>query len=82
MSVKNLLMTQTAGCISLHEVLTRMNKIDGATYQEAATALHRLLSAENEESRPSWHVCEYLYGKRMASNVDEKDAWECLRQAV
>lgn len=82
MGVKDLLKSQTAGYISLHDVLTRMTRIDGSTYQEAATALHRVLWEEDEKSRPVWHVCETLYGKRIATNLEEKKAWECLRQAA
>lgn len=82
MSVKNLLAKQEAGFISLHEVLTKMTQIDGANYQEAATLLHRLLWANDEELRPQWHECDNLYGKRRASDHQAKAAWECLRQAA
>jgi len=83
MSVKDLLATQQAGFISLHEVLTRMTQVDGATYQEAATLLHRLLWAEDENARPRWYEYSPLYGKRVASDTAQaKAAWECLRQAA
>lgn len=82
MSVRNLLAIQQAGFISLHDVLTRMTQADGATYQEAATLLHRLLWAEDENIRPRWHEYSTLYGKQLASNRGEAAAWGCLRQAV
>ncbi|GAB1394782.1 hypothetical protein MASR1M60_29460 [Rhodocyclaceae bacterium] len=82
MSVKNLLAEQAAGFISLHDVLNRMTQVDGASYQEAATLLHRLLWAENEDARPRWHEYSTLYGKRLASDQQAKAAWECLRQAA
>lgn len=82
MSVKNLLVEQAAGFVSLHDVLTRMTQIDGANYQEAAILLHRLLWAEDEKLRPSWYEYSALFGKRMISGSHDKAAWECLRQAA
>ena len=82
MNVKNLLATQQAGFISLHEVLTRMTQADGATHQEAAMLLHRLLWAEDESVRPRWHEYSTLYGKRVASDKQGTASWECLRQAA
>jgi hypothetical protein len=82
MNVRNLLATQQAGFVSLHEVLTRMTQIDGASYQEAATLLHRLLRAEDEHFRPRWYECTTLYGKRLASDTQGTASWECLRQAA
>ena len=82
MSVKHFLKEQEAGFISLHDVLTRMTQIDGATYQDAAILLYRLLSAEDEDSRPPWHECNALYGNRVASDRRAKAAWECLKQAA
>lgn len=82
MSIKNLLVKQQAGFISLHEVLTRMTQADGATYQEAATLLHRLLWAEDENIRPRWYEYTTLYGKRLASDKQGTASWECLRQAA
>lgn len=80
MSVKNLLAEQAAGFVSLHEVLTRMTQVDGATYQEAATLLHRLLWAADEISQPNWFEFSLLYGKCVTGRSDT--GWECLRQAV
>lgn len=82
MSVKNLLAEQAAGFVSLHEVLTRMTQVDGASYQEAAILLHRLLWAEDEKLRPSWYEYTTLYGRRVAGGSQGKAAWECLRQAA
>jgi hypothetical protein len=81
MSVKKLLAKQKAGFISLHEVLTRMTRIDGASYEEAATLLHQLLFTDDPD-RPAWFVCDKLHGKHMASDRQENVAWNCLRKAV
>ncbi len=83
MSVKSLLSKQDAGFISLHEVLTRMTKVgDGATYQQAAMALFRLMMAEEKASVPKWFVIDNLNGKRYTNGLHEKLANECLRQAA
>lgn len=82
MGVKAFLASQDANFISLHEVITRMMGTDDSSYQEAAAALHRLLWAEDEESRPRWKVQDALYGTRYSSNIDQDYAWTCLRHAV
>jgi hypothetical protein len=80
MSVKKLLEQQAVGYITLHEVLTRMTKIDGATYQEAATVLHRALwSTDRLIDRPGWYVCDKLRGRIKATNREEGTAWDCLK---
>ncbi len=54
MSVKKLLAKQEAGFMSLHDVLTEMTKIDDASYQQAATALHRLIMKNPIDAAPTW----------------------------
>jgi hypothetical protein len=78
-SVQDLLRRQEEGFISLHDVLTRMAELDGSSYQDAAIALHRLLSATDEDQRPGWYECTSLNGKRSVSNKDAVNAWEALR---
>lgn len=80
MSVKRLLESQAVGYITLHDVLTRMTRIDGATYQEAATALHRALwGVDDSRDRPDWYRCDVLHGKVRATNREETSAWACLK---
>jgi hypothetical protein len=80
MSVKRMLAKRDAGFISLHEVLTRMTKVDGATYQDAAKALFRAML--DEEEAPSikwkWRVISNLLGKEIASGKEEARAVELL----
>lgn len=82
MSVKKLLAQQEAGFISLHDVLTRMTEKDGASYQEAATVLYRLIATYPEEWLFMWWTKTALHGVRQATNRDELDAMACLRQAA
>jgi hypothetical protein len=82
MSVKKLLAQQEAGFISLHDVLTRMAEIDGASYQQAATVLHRLIAADPDKWLFMWWTKTALHGVRQATNRDESDALACLRQAA
>lgn len=82
MSVKKLLEKQEADFISLHDVLTSMTKIDGASYQQAATVLHRLITENPDEWLFMWQTKTALHGVRQATNRDDLDAMACLRQAA
>ena len=82
MSVKDILAKQEAGFISLHEVLTKMTMIDGASYQEAAKVLYRLMNENQNNLLFVWHTKTDLKGVREASNIEEKDAVNCLKQAA
>jgi hypothetical protein len=62
MGVKRLLAKQTHGFISLHDVLTQMMEIDGATYQQAAEALYRQFWQEYEQGSPEWCKTDLGYG--------------------
>lgn len=53
---------ENEGFVSRFEVLTLMTRIDGATHQEVATHLYRLLWAENEDWPPQWRECSKQYG--------------------
>ena len=81
MSVRNLLVKQDAGFISLHETLTLMTLIDGASYGEAATLLYRLLWTDSEDV-PAWWTKDNLYGVHLANNDDVRTAASCLVQAA
>ena len=80
--VKNMLAEHAAGFISLHDVLTRMTQTVGATYQESAIALYRLLSAAGDHRSPQWKFWDDLRGKQALSDRDALEAWECLVQAA
>ena len=81
MSVKNLLAMQEAGFISLHELLTLMTKIDGASYEQAATLLYRLLWSDRS-GMPNWWINNKLRGVGQANDQDVKDAFDCLAEAA
>lgn len=80
MSVKRMLAKRDAGFISLHEVLTRMTKVDGATYQDAAKALFRVMLDEEEDPsiKWKWRVISNLLGKEIASEKEGGMAVELL----
>lgn len=80
MSVKKLLAKQEEGFVSLHDVLTQM-MADGSSYEEAATALYRLLRNGDEEP-PQWWIKDALLGLHIASNKESSDAFACLVQAT
>jgi hypothetical protein len=62
MGVKRLLAKQTQGFINLHDLLTRMTEIDGATYQQAAEALYSQFWQEYGEGSPEWCKTELVSG--------------------
>ena len=88
MGVKQILEAQSAGFISLHDLLIRLTQMEGSTYQEAATCLYRLLDekdfcdANGDEPPPHWYTNRVLEGMRIGTNSDQRDAWDCLRQAA
>ncbi len=83
MNVRELLKKQDAGFISLNEVLVRMTQIDGATYQEAATLLFRLIQPVSLQDEFSmWRIADKLNGAMKASYSDESSALECLKMAA
>ena len=81
MSVKNLLAQQDSEFISLHEILDLMTQIDGASYAEAATLLHRLLWGDSRDV-PAWWTKDDLYGVNLANDDDVRTATGCLVQAA
>ena len=80
--VKKLLANQETGFISLQDVLAKMTMPDGASYQEAAKVLYRLLSKTDKQERPQWQTMNALDGVGAASNEVEKFALEYLKNAA
>ncbi len=79
MTVKELLKKQDASFISLHELLTKMTQSgDGATYQEAAVALYRIVEPEHF----LWRVSDPVKGVKKATDREEKKAINSLEMAA
>lgn len=79
MTIKELLKRQDASFISLNELLTKMTRSDGgATYQEAASLLYRIVDQELF----LWHVRDPVKGVRKATNDEEVKALGCLELAA
>lgn len=79
MSVKKLLSSQNAGFTNMRDLLTRMGQLDGATYQEAATVLYRLLLADEAKSPKFW-VRNSLQGVRQANQKEAENALAVLKE--
>lgn len=77
MGVKKYLAKANANFVSLDDVLRSMMKVDGCSYEEAATVLLMLMNKESDA--PSWYVKSQLRG---VERDHGKSGIGCLTQAV
>ena len=80
MNIKNLLANQEAGFISLQNALAKMTAQYGASYQQTATILHRLLSEEHEH--PQWKTINQLDGIKAADDRVVRFALEYIKNTA